>query len=174
MKTLYLETSTEKSCIAISDENKNLSIPLFGGPNLSKQLAMEVSNLLKDNDFRPDQIAVGKGPGSFTGIRVGAALGKALAFAWGIPYLEFCSLSAFFPNVDSPCAVLVDARQGGIYVLIRGESEPELLSPIEVMRKVENIPLILSPHPLLIEKRIPRTVREVGNFLDLKPSLALR
>lgn len=170
MKTLYLETSTEKSCIAICDGNKKLSIPLFGGPTLSKQLALEVSNLLKENNFQPEQIAVGKGPGSFTGIRVGQSLGKALAFAWNIPYIEFCSLKTFL--VDGPCAVLVDARQGGIYLLTL-ESPVELLSPIEVEKKVENIPLLLSPNPHLIEKRISRTVEEATCSFEKKVFLSL-
>ncbi len=162
MKTLFLETSTEKSCIAIANGDQIISIPLFGGPQLSKQLALEVSNLLKENDFRPEQIAVGSGPGSLTGVRVGQAFGKALAFAWNIPYIEFCSLKTFF--VEG--AVLVDARQGGIYVLT--DDALELFSPHQAEEKVKNIPKLYSPHPALIEKRMARTVLEANcsfNFM---------
>jgi tRNA threonylcarbamoyl adenosine modification protein YeaZ len=156
MKTLFLETSTEKSCIAISDGEKIISIPLFGGPQLSKKIALEVSNLLKENNFQPEQILVGAGPGSLTGVRVGMALGKALAFAWNIPYIEFCSLKSFFTEG----AVLVDARQAGIYVLIN--DAVELLAPTEAEEKVKNISKLYSPHPALIEKRIVRTVLEAN------------
>lgn len=156
MKTLFLETSTEKSCIAIQDGDKMISIPLFGGPQLSKRLALEVSNLLKENDFHPEQIAVGAGPGSLTGVRVGLALARSLAFAWNIPCIEFCSLKTFFTEG----AVLVDARQGGIYVLL--DDAVELLSPEEVEKKLINIPNLYSPHPALIEKRIARSVSEAN------------
>jgi tRNA threonylcarbamoyladenosine biosynthesis protein TsaB len=185
MKTLYIETTTEKSFIAIGDENFFLSIPLLGGPNLSKQLGAEVDKLLKDNNFQPNQIAIGKGPGSLTGIRVGAALGKALAFGWSIPLVEFCTLKIFIPQEEGPFAVLIDARMAGIHVAtgvirdgkLQEWTEPQLQSPSELEKTIEDIPLLISPHPSLIEKRIPRAcmegfIRTIS--LDLKPPLALR
>jgi tRNA threonylcarbamoyl adenosine modification protein YeaZ len=163
MRTLFIETSTEKSCIAIEDGEKMISIPLFGGPLLSKQIAMEVSKLLKENDFRPERILVGSGPGSLTGVRVGMALGKALAFAFNIPYLEFCSLKVFLKEG----AVLVDARQGGIYLLVNETAE--LLSPEETEKRVKNISHLYSPNPALIEKRIARKVSEAEcSFANLR------
>ncbi len=177
MKTLYIETSTEKSFIAIEDENTFLSIPLLGGPELSKKLGYEVSKLLKDNNFRPDQIAIGKGPGSLTGVRVGAALGKALSFGWGIPLIEFCTLKTFMPTGNGPVAILIDARMAGIHVLIKEGEVPQLLSPEEVIELIKDIPLLLSPHPWLVEKRIGRPCLEafpMSISLDLKPPFALR
>jgi tRNA threonylcarbamoyladenosine biosynthesis protein TsaB len=170
MKTLYIETSTEKSCIAISDGKTFTTVPLSGGPDLSKRLALEVSILLKENNFQPEQIAVGRGPGSFTGVRVGASLGKALSFGWDIPLIEFCSLKTFIPTDDGPFAVLVDARLGGIYTLtgiiekgnLIQSSEPRLLSPSELEEELQNIPLLLSPNPLLVEKRIQKTCLEAS------------
>lgn len=156
MRTLFLETSTEKSCIAIQDGEKVISIPLFGGPQLSKKLALEVSNLLKENNILPELIAVGAGPGSLTGVRVGLALARSLAFAWDIPCVEFCSLKTFFTEG----AVLVDARQGGIYVLSNGIVE--LLSPEEAEKKLVDIAHLSSPHPALIEKRIARSVHDAS------------
>ena len=176
MKTLYIETSTEKSCLAITDENLLITLPLSGGPELSKKLALEVHNLLKTNNFHPEQIAIGRGPGSYTGVRVGAALGKALAFGWGIPLAEFCSLKTFIPVCGGPFAVLVDARMGGIYVLTHSMDAPKLLSPVELEEELRDIPLLLSPHPILIERRIQRTCVEASpSFpLDLKAAGALR
>lgn len=190
MKTLYIESSTEKSSLAISDGKTLISVPLFGGPELSKRLANETSILLKENNFQPEQIAIGRGPGSFTGVRVGAALGKALAFGWGIPLIEFCSLKLFIPEEDGPFAVLVDARLGGIYTLtgimesgnLTQSTEPRLLSPLQLETELRDIPLLVSPNPLLIEKRIGRTCLEASvkfhmiseNNLDLKPAGELR
>ncbi len=178
MKTLYIETSTEKSFIAIEDGSFFLKIPLSGGPDLSKKLGLEVNKLLKDNNFHPEVIAIGKGPGSLTGVRVGAALGKALAFGWSIPLIEFCSLKIFSPKEEGPFAVLIDARMAGIHVLIGGtpdhiEAKPQLLSPSNVEELVREIPLLVSPHPWLIEKRISRGCLEAFP-LDLKPPVALR
>ncbi len=171
MKTLYIETATEKSCIALFDGEKWTYVPLPSGPELSKNLALEVSKLLTTNSITPDKVYVGKGPGSLTGVRVGRALAKALAFGWGVPLEEFCSLEVFVPEQEI-FAVLVDARSGGIYVVTNSE-EVDLLTPEKAKEKVENIPLLISPHPDRIKKRIARTCKEaVCTFARLDQNAA--
>jgi tRNA A37 threonylcarbamoyladenosine modification protein TsaB len=100
-----------------------------------------------------DLVAVGIGPGSYTGIRVGAALGKALAYGWGVPLVGFCSLKAF----GSP-PVLVDARGAGIYALL--EEEPVLLAPTDP--RLQELGRAISPNPEAIKKRLPIEVEEKG------------
>lgn len=150
MKTLILETSTEKSCLILADLGRPVRVKnLNGGPELSKRLAMEVNDLLS---FQPELIAVGIGPGSYTGIRVGAALAKALSFAWKIPLTGFCSLKAFLPSLEKePYAVIVDARMGGLYVLFSGKDIPELVPPTDP--RLQEIPHLFSPHPEVLKKR---------------------
>jgi len=154
VKTLILETATEKAFIALTEGSNVLAFqPLSGGPELSKRLALEVSTLLSST--RPEQIAVGSGPGSFTGLRVGAALAQALAFGWQTPLVSFPSLLAFAPTT-APFAILVDARMGGIYV--QRETGPAYLAqPQDLFLK--DIPLF-SPHPALIQKRLPLPIQE--------------
>lgn len=161
MKVLLLETSTEKALIALLKEGQIIREKhLPGGSELSKRLALEVSLLLAGET--PDQIAVGQGPGSYTGIRVAAALGQGLSLGWDIPLLGFCSLKAFLPTPSH--AVLVDARSGGLYTLIAGESkkipidDPLLLT----------LPLLASPHPAQIQKRISLP----GKWTETKPQTA--
>ena len=112
MLTLIIETSGEKGGLILAKQGQCIaSRTLLGGPELSQSLAQEVKDLLAGAS--PKLIAVGIGPGSYTGIRVGAALAKALAYGWKIPCLGFCSLRAFgLPPI------LVDARGGGIYALL--------------------------------------------------------
>ena len=152
MKILYIETATEKSAIALCDRGKWTYVSLPQGPELSKNLAYEVDKLLKTNEIKPDRVCVGNGPGSLTGVRVGRALAKALAFGWEVPYIEFSSMDVFVPNENS-YAILLDARSGGIYVLTHLEG-PCLLSPEMAKEKVESIPHLFSPHPEKIKKRI--------------------
>jgi tRNA threonylcarbamoyl adenosine modification protein YeaZ len=168
MKTLILETSTEKGLIALSvDGSPVASRQLSGGPELSKTLALEVQTLLKTHSFHPDLIAVGKGPGSYTGIRVGAALAKALAFGWGIPVLGFCSLKAYMSAGAS--ALLIDARGPGFYVLRTGGSAAVLLSPEAAAHEFRDASCLASPHPDLIRKRL-----ETGaEWIETAPDPAL-
>lgn len=145
MLILILETSTEKGCLVLARNGIALtSKALGGGPELSKSLALEVKNIL--NGAIPDLIAVGTGPGSYTGIRVAASLAKALSYGWKAPLIGFCSLKAFGPG-----PVLVDARMGGFYALIEGKAI--LISPSDP--RLGSLPEISSPHPELIQKRLP-------------------
>lgn len=151
MKILILETSSEKGAIVLAENTTPVAVRyLAGGPLLSKTLAAEVASL---NPQDIDLVAVGTGPGSYTGIRVGAALAQGLAYGWNVPLLGYCSLKAF----GSP-PVLVDARMGGIYALL--EDTPLLLAPDDP--RLQTIPFFSSPHPEQIKKRLVKEGKEVG------------
>ncbi len=167
MLILIIETSTEKGVLILANGPQPAAIkPLPAGPALSKCLALEVKIIL--NGQVPELIAVGAGPGSYTGIRVGAALAKALAYGWRIPLLGFCSLAAF-----GPLPVLVDARMGGFYALF--DSEPRLISPNEI-QGIQKFPYIASPHPEIIKKRLttPSILVEKEPDPDLLADLVYR
>ena len=60
------------------------------------------------------------GPGSFTGLRVGAATVKGLALALGLPVAAVPTLDALAANLpfaDAPVCPLLDARKGEVYCL---------------------------------------------------------
>lgn len=62
-----------------------------------------------------DAVAVTVGPGSYTGIRVGAASAQGLAMAHRLPILELCSLRSMSPEEAGPFAVILDARREHVY-----------------------------------------------------------
>jgi tRNA threonylcarbamoyladenosine biosynthesis protein TsaB len=74
-----------------------------------------------------DAIAVGVGPGTFTGLRIGTATARALAHARGIPLRPVSSLAALAAGIDAPLKLpLIDAKRGELFAaLYEGDSELE-------------------------------------------------
>lgn len=162
MKTLLIESATEKSALILAQEGAPVASRfLVGGPTFSRTIAQEVKELLDLYSFQPERVVVGQGPGSYTGLRVGASLGKALAYGWNVPVFSLGSLEGFAPSSDGLFAVLVDARSGGFFTLFgekRGEAidfqAPFLMKENEALKTLEGVIHIASPHPVLIQNRL--------------------
>jgi tRNA threonylcarbamoyladenosine biosynthesis protein TsaB len=72
-----------------------------------------------------DAIAVGVGPGAFTGLRIGVATARALGMAAELPLRRVSSLAALAAGVDAPLKLpLIDARRGEVFAaLFDGDRE---------------------------------------------------
>jgi tRNA threonylcarbamoyl adenosine modification protein YeaZ len=79
-------------------------------------------------------IAVGTGPGSFTGLRVAMSLAKGLAFALGVPIVGVPSLEAWL--AAEPAAVGAASRAGAreAYLLARDAAEPRIVDREDLPR----------------------------------------
>jgi tRNA threonylcarbamoyladenosine biosynthesis protein TsaB len=78
-----------------------------------------------------ERIAVGVGPGGFTGLRIGIATARALAQARGLPVVPVSSLAVLAAGADPDGAVaaVLDARRGEVYAGVWA-GERELLAPV--------------------------------------------
>jgi tRNA threonylcarbamoyladenosine biosynthesis protein TsaB len=76
-----------------------------------------------------DAIAVGVGPGTFTGLRIGIATARALATAAELPLRRVSSLAALAAGIDAPLVLpLIDARRGELFAAL-WEGDRELWPP---------------------------------------------
>ncbi len=124
MRILLIDTCTERGIIAYGNQTESVFvIELPFGPAQSKFLMPYLSEALKSLGLLPpvDLIGVGIGPGSYTGIRLGAAVAQSLAYSWKIPLVGVSSLEGFVPSIPSipspllSYAAVLDARIGGVY-----------------------------------------------------------
>ena len=63
-----------------------------------------------------DALAVGTGPGNFTGVRISVAAARGLALGLGIPAIGVTRLEALAYGLPRPITVVDDARRGEVYV----------------------------------------------------------
>lgn len=90
----------------------------------------EICRMAEQDKHRIDAIAVSAGPGSFTGLRIGAATAKGLGMALGIPLVPVSTLEGLAANLwgcpDLLCPVM-DARRGQVYnLLCHFKEKPEI------------------------------------------------
>jgi tRNA threonylcarbamoyladenosine biosynthesis protein TsaB len=96
------------------------------------RLLEDVDALLRRGGVREAQlegIAVGTGPGSFTGLRMGLATARALAFALGLPVAGVSTLAALAGGAQGALPV-IDAKRREIFTLVDGE--PHVVNPAEL------------------------------------------
>jgi len=123
MKTLSIDTSGRTLSAALHDEDRLLGeITLASGRHHSETLlpAVEALTALTRVPLREvDLFACTVGPGSFTGLRIGAATVKGLAMAMGKPVRGVSTLAALALGAAATEGLLVcpllDARRGQVY-----------------------------------------------------------
>ena len=138
MKILALETSAKAVSAAVTEDGKVLCSGYQDtGLTHSRTLMPIVEGMLKNTGLTVrdcDAIAVAVGPGSFTGIRIGVAAAKGLAFAAEKPAVAVSTLEAMARNVAHLEGLIIcamDARRSQVYnALFRssGTGAPERLT----------------------------------------------
>ena len=93
---LYLETATEVCSVVLAENEKLIAEKHSSEPRLHAQLlTVFIGQLLKETGYsfqQLDAICVSKGPGSYTGLRIGVAVAKGLCFALEKPLIAVNTL----------------------------------------------------------------------------------
>lgn len=118
MLILAFDTATGVATTAVVRDGDTLaereSIPV--------RLLEDVDELLRESEVEPTElegIAVGTGPGSFTGLRMGLAAARALAFALDLPVAGVSTLAALAAGAPGALPV-IDARRREVFTLVDG------------------------------------------------------
>lgn len=122
MTILCIDTSTYVMGVALCDDNKVIGeYSTNTKKNHSIRLMPAIEQLMKDCDITPSmlhKIVVAKGPGSYTGVRIGVTIAKTLAWSLQIPLVGVSSLEQLAWNGKNSkgyvCPIL-DARRQQVY-----------------------------------------------------------
>ncbi len=130
MKILAIETATAHGSLALAQNGKIIDHAAIGERfEHSRTLTPRLERLLKETGWKPadiDLIGVSKGPGSFTGIRVGMACAKGMGMGLNVPVLGVSTLEVLLAGaLNDPLlalgdvkrlAVLIDAKKGEFFL----------------------------------------------------------
>lgn len=122
MKIIALETSAVTASVAVTDDERLLAQSFQNsGLTHSATLMPMVSGLLKNTGLTLDEmdvVAVAAGPGSFTGVRIGVAAAKGLAWPGDKPCAPCSTLEAMAwqcAHVEGEICAAMDARRNQVY-----------------------------------------------------------
>ena len=136
-RILLIETSTAVLSVALSENGTVVASRECHEPRLQASLTAPLVKEVLDSKGLAvrdcDAICVGKGPGSYTGLRVGVSTAKGLAFGAGLPLIAIGSLDILAQAaIDGNHTVIpmIDARRMEVYTAVFSP-DGEQLSPVE-------------------------------------------
>ncbi len=132
---LCIETATEICSVALLQDDKIIALQEnHDGNSHASQITLLIDAVMKDANIEfknLDAIAVSKGPGSYTGLRVGVSTAKGLCYALDIPLIaintleslshEYINLSTIDHQVSTFFCAMLDARRMEVYCAVFDE-----------------------------------------------------
>ena len=120
---LALDTSTEACSVALLYNGEKTYLNELAQRTHAKRILPMVDEILTDSGLKLNQLdalAFGRGPGSFTGVRVGAAIAQGLALGADLPVIPISNLTAmaqaaFELYQAENVAAAIDARMNEVY-----------------------------------------------------------
>ncbi len=181
LKTLVIDTATNYYYLALIDEKIIDEVYSIGHNDHSANLMPSIENMLKKANLKLkdiENVLVGIGPGSYTGIRIGVVVAKMIGYLNNINVYTFSSLDLLATAKDSKYVLsLIDARRGNAFMAYYKNNKelekiiPDCLENIEEFKKnlKEEYEISTSgkPNPL----RIPDLLlTKVENIHELVPN----
>lgn len=185
MKILAFDTSQTICAIAVSNNGKTNTIQINAPKQQAKLILPAIQDLLNSVSLslsELDVIAYGRGPGSFTGIRIASSVAQGLAFAYQKPVIPLSSLAilaeaAYLASGGRHFLVAVDARMDHLYwahyekqadegLTLNGEELACRLTEIRLTK-----PILTTEKCMGIGDGWEKYANEISSTIHLQPSL---
>jgi tRNA threonylcarbamoyladenosine biosynthesis protein TsaB len=188
---LCIETATTNCSVAIGKKGKLLALKEDYSSNYShaERLHLYIEEILKENGLTTrdlSAIAVSKGPGSYTGLRIGVSAAKGLCFALDLPLISVPTLKTLAlqvkQNKEGFIIPLLDARRMEVYTAGFNsenrkvfDTRAQILTPESFLKYLENADVTFigsgvekfrkicnHPNATFIEGKLPSAGEMVG------------
>lgn len=133
MLRLFLNTSNKYLYLCLmKDDNIVNEVLMEGNNNHSEKLIDVLEEFLNNNKIIVDdldELYVGRGPGSYTGVRIACTVAKVLAYAKSIKLFSFSSLDLILSNELNNSGiyqVVMDARRGNSFAKVVKVNEKDI------------------------------------------------
>lgn len=132
---LCLETATTNCSVALSIDGNIVALKEYNNKQYShsEQLHVYIEKVLSKSGGidkgKLNAIAVSKGPGSFTGLRIGVSTAKGLCFALDIPLISVPTLESLAHQLKDTNSIIVsmlDARRMEVYSAVYSEDKKQI------------------------------------------------
>ena len=134
MNILCIETASTNCSVALAKDGNLLALKedYSNGFSHAERLHIFIRDILEENNIELsnlDAIAVSKGPGSYTGLRIGVSAAKGLCFSLGIPLISVSTLTALAYQVKEKELVvtMLDARRMEVYTAVFDKDRGQIL-----------------------------------------------
>jgi len=150
VKLLALDTSTEACSVALQYNDQRLTLDEVCPQQHSKRILPMVQQLLSESGLvlnQLDGIVFGRGPGSFTGVRIGVGVTQGLAFGadlpvFGVSTLQAMAQAAVRLHQATQVIAAIDARMAEVYLGLYQQGADGLMQAVsdELARKPAELP----------------------------------
>ena len=192
---LNIETTTTNCSVSLSYEGEILVLKEDNNANYShaEWLHVFIEDIIASSNYQLkdiDAVAVSKGPGSYTGLRIGVSAAKGLCFALDKPLISISTLEALAHQVSATEGVIIpmlDARRMEVYSAIFDSSykeirkiEAQILDETSFVSYLEKglvyfvgngvektKTLLTSANAVFVDDKLP-SAREMGAIAEIK------
>ena len=148
---LLIETATDSCSVALTKNSETIAEKYINEPKAhASVIGGYITDILAENSITMAEcsaVAVSKGPGSYTGLRVGVSIAKGLCYGAGKPLISVCTLATiaqlaldnnhYKGEGDFLIIPMIDARRMEVYTA-NFNSKGEQLTPVEAKILDEN------------------------------------
>ncbi len=156
---LSIETSTPTSSIALHEDGKLISSQhIHVDKSHAEYLTLSIKNLLETSEFSMKSVnalAVSKGPGSYTGLRIGTSTAKGICYALDVPLIAINTLEAMAYGMakllyeDVLLCPMIDARRMEVFCTVTNKELSIIENTSAKIIDIDSYSNLLSKHKMI-------------------------